>query len=174
MDVAPPEAFVISGFIPICNHPGSEQTTNVIAEISAPHDKLMSEQDFSHSSPPSVEMAEDNNTQILKQLKRATEGLLFMSESDYPFEIVQWEGLTDLTDDFLCKVSGEPEDCHVEEMKIEDFLTAERYRNIVQVLSENLTDTKAYKVGRINMPVYLVGKSAVGTWLGVSTRVVQT
>jgi len=116
----------------------------------------------------------NNDAQILEQLKRATAGLLFMSESDYPFEVIHWEGLTDLTHEYLCRLSGETEDCQVEEIAIEDFLLAEKYRNIVQVLSQNLAELKAYKVGRINMPVYVVGKSKRGNWLGVSTRVVQT
>jgi len=116
----------------------------------------------------------DRDAQILEQLKRATAGLLFMSESDYPFEVIYWEGLPDLTHDYLCRLSGLSEDCEVEEMKVEDFLLPEKYRNIVQVLSQNLAERKAYKVGRINMPVYVVGRSKRGNWLGVSTRVVQT
>ena len=116
----------------------------------------------------------DNDAQILEQLKTATAGLLFMSESDYPFEVIHWEGLTDLTHEFLCRLSGESEDCKVEEMEVEDFLLNEKYRNIVKVLSDNLAGPKAYKVGRINMPVYVVGRSERGNWLGVSTRVVQT
>ena len=116
----------------------------------------------------------NNDAQILEQLKRATAGLLFMSESDYPFEVIHWEGLPDLTHDYLCRLSGETADCQLEEMEVEDFLLAEKYRNIVQVLSQNLAELKAYKVGRINMPVYVVGRSRRGNWLGVSTRVVQT
>jgi hypothetical protein len=116
----------------------------------------------------------NNDAQILEQLKRATAGLLFMSESDYPFELIQWEGPTDLTSEFLCRVSGEPADCSVQELGVRDFLTAERYRRLVDVITDNLVEPKAYKVGRINMPVYVVGRSAGGNWLGVSTRVVQT
>ena len=116
----------------------------------------------------------NNDAQILEQLKRATAGLLFMSESDYPFELIQWEGLTDVTPEFLCRVSGEPADCPVQELEVQDFLTAERYRRLVDVITDNLVEPKAYKVGRINMPVYVVGRSAGGKWLGVSTRVVQT
>jgi hypothetical protein len=118
-------------------------------------------------------MANDD-ARILEQLKRATAGLLFMSESDYPFELVQWEGPTDLTPEFLCRVSGEPAGCSVQELEVQDFLTAERYRRLVDVITDNLVEPKAYKVGRINMPVYVVGRSAGGKWLGVSTRVVQT
>jgi hypothetical protein len=116
----------------------------------------------------------ENDAQVVEQLKRVTAGMLFMSESDYPFEVIQWEGLTELTHNFLCKLSGESEDCQVEEMEVEDFLLAEKYQNIVKVMTENLAERRAYKVGRINMPVYVVGKSKRGNWLGVSTRVVQT
>ena len=116
----------------------------------------------------------DSDARIIEQLKKATAGLLFMSESDYPFEIIHWEGLTDLTHDFLCRLTSESEDCQVEEMEVEDFLRDEKYRNILQVLSQNLAGSRAYKVGRINMPVYVVGRSKRGNWLGVSTRVVQT
>src|SRR5215204_1222917 len=116
----------------------------------------------------------NNDARILEQLKRATAGLLFMSESDYPFELIQWEGLTDLTPEFLYRVSGEPAGCPVQELEVRDFLTAGPYGRLVDVITENLVKPKAYKVGRINMPVYVVGRSAGGTWLGVSTRVVQT
>ncbi|WP_416209799.1 nuclease A inhibitor family protein [Nostoc sp. LEGE 06077] len=33
------------------------------------------------------------NSEILEQLKQASEGLLFMSESDYPIEVCLWEGV---------------------------------------------------------------------------------
>ena len=115
-----------------------------------------------------------DDAQILEDLKRATAGLLFMSESDYPFELIQWEGPTDLTPEFLCGVSGEPAGCAVQVMEVQDFLTAERYRRLVDAITDHLVEPKAYKVGRVNMPVYVVGRSAGGKWLGVSTRVVQT
>ena len=118
-------------------------------------------------------MAKDD-ARVLERLKRATAGLLFMSESDYPFELIQWEGPTDLTSEFLCRASGEPAGCPVQELEVQDFLTAERYRRLVDVITDNLVGPKAYKVGRVNMPVYVVGRSAGGNWLGVSTRVVQT
>ncbi len=116
----------------------------------------------------------DNDTQILEQLRRATAGLLFMSESDYPFEVIQWDGSAELTPAFIRSVTGEAADCPVHEMEAEDFLTSGRYQRILLALQKHLSQLKAYKVGRINMPVYLVGRSSEGSWLGVSTRVVET
>ena len=112
--------------------------------------------------------------QILDQLKRASAGLLFMSESDYPFEVIYWQDIPAVTSEFIRTLTGEAEDCPVQELEVENFLTAERYKNVLEVLTVNLSNPKAYKVGRINMPVYVVGRSPSGRWLGVSTRVVET
>ena len=115
-----------------------------------------------------------SDEQIVEQLKRATAGLLYMSESDYPFEVIQWQEMPEVTSPFIRSLTGESEDSPIHELEVENFLTAERYKNVVNVLRTNLSNAKAYKVGRINIPVYVVGRSPSGRWLGVSTRVVQT
>ena len=115
-----------------------------------------------------------SNEEILESLSRAAAGLLFMSESDYPFEVIQWEGSKELTPVFIRSLTGEAEDCPVQELEVEDFLSAGRYQRLLMTLQSQLPNLKAYKVGRINMPVYLVGRSSEGSWLGLSTRVVET
>jgi hypothetical protein len=116
----------------------------------------------------------ENNEQVIEMLTRAASGLLYMSESDYPFEIIQLEGPTELTPDFIRSVSGEAEDSPVQEIEVEKFLSSGRYQGLLLVLRRQLSNLKAYKVGRINMPVYVVGRTREGSWLGVSTRVVET
>ncbi|MFZ0062879.1 MAG: nuclease A inhibitor family protein [Pyrinomonadaceae bacterium] len=115
-----------------------------------------------------------SNEEIVESLSRAAAGLLFMSESDYPFEVIQWEGSKGLTPDFIRSLTDEAEDCPVQELEVEDFLSAGRYQRLLMTLQSQLSNLKAYKVGRINMPVYLVGRSSEGSWLGLSTRVVET
>ena len=115
-----------------------------------------------------------SNEEILESLRRAAAGLLCMSESDYPFEVIQWEGSEELTPDFIRSLTGEAEDCPIQEIEVEDFLTSGRYQRLSLALQSQLSNLKAYKVGRINMPVYLVGRSSEGSWLGLSTRVVET
>jgi hypothetical protein len=44
----------------------------------------------------------------------------------------------------------------------------------LRLLEENLADLKVFRVGVVNIPVYIAGRSASGNWLGVSTRVVET
>src|ERR1044071_812604 len=109
--------------------------------------------------------------QILEELQAATEGLLYMSESDYPFDLVRWDRSVELTNEYLCEVAGKPPASPVLELSVERFLRGEVV-NVATVVKKYLSDARVYKVGSINMPVYIVGRSPEGNWLGLSTRVV--
>ena len=99
--------------------------------------------------------------------------MLYMSESDYPFELVRWDGPIEITPEFIRKVAGEPSDSPIQETDFDTFLGG-GYPKLAQLLKASLSDLKVYKVGRVNMPVYIVGRSPEGNWLGLSTRVVET
>lgn len=116
-------------------------------------------------------MKSDN--EILEELRRASSGLFYMSESDYPFELLRWDGGTEITPDFLRGITGESADSAIQEMDSGAFLHGQ-YQPLFLLLGANLSELKVYKVGSINMPVYVVGRSPEGNWLGLSTRIVQT
>jgi hypothetical protein len=98
-----------------------------------------------------------------------------MSESDYPFEVIRWDGKVSITPEYLRNISGKPEGSPIEEIDVDSFFNVSgRFRNLASLLKDNLSNIKVYKVGTINIPVYIVGRSAEGNWLGLSTRVVQT
>jgi hypothetical protein len=118
-------------------------------------------------------MGEDNQ-HVMERLSQAAAGLLFMSESDYPLELIQWDSPTEPTADFVRNVAGKSKDCPVQQLEVEQFLNSGRYQRLLLALQHELSDLRAYKVGRINMPVYVVGRSSEGSWLGLSTRVVET
>lgn len=123
-------------------------------------------------------------------LQEATEGLLFMSEYDYPFEVIRRNGSEQLSPEYFRKVAGADSSAKVEETTVEEFFRvpageqewkdeaqlaeARRYQRLQNELEENLTGIKVYRVGEIHIGVYVVGMSAEGNWLGVSTRVVET
>lgn len=131
-----------------------------------------------------------SDEEVIEELKKATEGLLFMSESEYPFETVYWKALPEVGEAFLRNQAGLSVDAPVETISLDDFFqvasadaswrsdesrrAAERYRNLTALLKENLDNVKVYKLGSVNMPVYIVGQSKTGNWLGISTRVVET
>ena len=116
-----------------------------------------------------------SDQEILAELEAAIAGLFVMSESDYPFEIVQWDGDTSITPEYLCTFSGRPEGTPIQETDVDTFLNASgSFQAVLAVLKSNLADIKVYKVGSINIPVYIVGRSPKGNWLGLSTRLIQT
>ena len=128
--------------------------------------------------------------QLLSDLKEATKGLLFMSESDYPFEIIHWDKTQEITPDFLRKEAKKSANDPVEERSVDEFfkqaasmqdwhgndekVTAQQYQALVKLLKERLTDLKVYRVGSVNLTVFIVGKDQAGDWVGLSTQVVET
>jgi hypothetical protein len=131
-----------------------------------------------------------SDEEVLQMLEQATEGLLFMSESDYPFKIVNWGGISKITFDYLLRQAGAASDAPIQLVSPEKFFgmamsepewkgeqelaIAKRYQALLRLLQENLDDLKVYRVGEINIPVYIVGRNKTGNWLGISTRVVET
>jgi len=134
-----------------------------------------------------------SDEQVCGELEEATRGLMFMSESDYPFEVVRWEGVEEIRPEYLRRVAGEDATATaaaVEERTVADFFRvaageqewkgeadialAKRYQSLVRLLEDNLKDVKVYRVGAINIGVYVVGRSDEGNWIGLSTRAVET
>ena len=127
--------------------------------------------------------------QLLNELREATRGLTYMSESDYPFEVFNW-GAAEPTQDFLRGLTGEASDVQVETTSAANFFRvavseaewknadqlneARRFQTLLRLLEQNLTNLRVYRVGAVNIPVYVAGRAASGNWLGVSTRVVET
>jgi hypothetical protein len=127
--------------------------------------------------------------QLLEELERATEGLLFMSESDYPFQTVLWRGRAEVTSEYLRELTGQ-DNAPVEVVSVDDFFRAaasepdwkgeqelalaKRYQALVRLLKEHLHDMKVYRVGGSDKAVYIVGRNSAENFVGISTRVVET
>ncbi len=127
-----------------------------------------------------------SDEEILKELARAADGLWYMSESDYPLEPVRLGGTDGPSHDRLRELAGAGADARVETTSLEGFFRDEAavragerpapasFRGLLRALTENLSDVKVYRVGDVDIAVYVLGRSAGGGWLGVSTRVVET
>jgi outer membrane translocation and assembly module TamA len=131
-----------------------------------------------------------SDKEIINELQQATVGLLMMSESDYPFKVVSIEGKEKLTPEYLRKLAGKNNGDTVEIREIDDFFrnavsepewknesqiaTARQFQNLVKLLQGEVSDTRVYRIGEIDITVFLLGKSHEGNWLGLSTRVIET
>jgi hypothetical protein len=128
--------------------------------------------------------------QILDELKAASTGLLWMSESDYPFETIYIKSEKEPPLRTLRELARADGRAQVETRSLEEFFRIdtsgsewERMKKlpltpgvaaIVRTLKENLTDLCVYRIGEINIPVFIIGRSAKGNWIGLTTRVVET
>lgn len=128
--------------------------------------------------------------ELLRELKRLSEGLFIMSESDYPFEILYLDGKDGLSYERLRELAGSPSNAPIETRSLEDFSRSTIYyagvkdgpearpvespESLFRLLKENLRELRVYRIGEINIPVYIIGQSAEGNWIGLSTRVIET
>jgi len=126
---------------------------------------------------------------LVEELREATRGLVFMSESDYPFEVFVWGG-AEPTREFLRGLACADSSATVEtrgareffraavaepEWKGEDELAAaRRFQALLRLLETSLADLKVYRVGATDIKVYVAGRAPSGNFVGVSTRVVET
>jgi hypothetical protein len=128
----------------------------------------------------------------LNQLEDATKGLLFQSESDYPLIPFLWENfgpepITSIslldhigksantpveTDDldYFFRNSTKDKDWHGPEQKEE----VQRFRYLVKILKENLSDIQVFRVGSVEIDVYIVGRIDSNKFMGLSTKVIET
>lgn len=127
---------------------------------------------------------------IVDRLKLASNGLQYMSESDYPFDVFQWVGQEPLTTSTVIKRTGHTPDTQVEVVQLDEFFrnatqeqdwhndeekeTVKRYQSLVETLKTSLSDIQVYRLGTIVLDVYIVGKTPSGNLAGLSTKVVET
>lgn len=127
-----------------------------------------------------------------ERLPRATDGLVYQSETDAPvepFAMTGFEG-AEVTADalvgFLKRDAATPvatettEDFFSTLTAIEDWYgdeeraTARRYRRLSRLLTTSLTDVKVFKVGERSLDIYVVGRSESGEFAGITTKAVET
>jgi Nuclease A inhibitor-like protein len=122
-------------------------------------------------------------------LRQATVDLLWMSESDYPFEVVTWEREIEMTPTALFPEVTSDE-IHVETMTLTDFFApaiaiedwyeaeelarVDRYKELLQAIESNLTEVQVFRVGEVEITIYIVGKTTDGNLVGLKTHAVET
>ena len=132
----------------------------------------------------------NTSSDIVDKLFLASSGLLWSSESDYPFEVFFWSGQEQLTAETVIQQTGHTPDTPVEVVSPDDFFqnatqeedwhndeekeTVKRYQALVETLKTNLADLQVYRLGTVVLDVYIIGKTSRGNLAGLSTKVVET
>jgi hypothetical protein len=129
---------------------------------------------------------------ITEKLKQASDGLLMISESEYPFEAFLWsnQAQSPITAQKILQLTGHSPEISVEEVELDYIFrncaqdkewhdeiqkqNVPKFQSLVKALKDNLTDIKVYRLGTINIDIYIVGKTSSGDLAGISTKTVET
>ncbi len=135
---------------------------------------------------------EKTNSDILQKLSLASSDLLWLSESDFPFEAFTFsqKNLPEMQENILLEKLDKQADTLVKKVEFETFFqratkeedwhntsekaTVQQYQNLVAILQNNLHNLQVYLLGEIEIDVYILGQLPSGDWAGLSTKMVQT
>jgi len=122
---------------------------------------------------------------IAETLTRASQSLLMPSESEHPFEVFIWKDV-ELTPEKILELTHYPPATSIEEVELDYFFrnvatekdwhdkiqkeNVAKFQNLVQV---NLAELRVYRIGTIEVSVYIVGKTNDGV-AGLATKVIET
>lgn len=137
-------------------------------------------------------MQENNHThELISTLQELTENLFWMSETDAPIQVVCWDDCAEVESDkqILERTNHSPTD-PIEIVELEQFFepvvteqdwfgdeekeTAAKYRSLLSALKQSLSGIKVYRVGEVEVDVYVVGVSEAKSVVGIATQVVET
>jgi hypothetical protein len=114
-------------------------------------------------------------------LRSASEGLLYPSESDEPFEVFRWTAEEQLQAHHVLAKAGKEKDENVEEITLAEFFEGlsehedgERFKQLRRAIENQLRDVKVFRVGSIQIDVYIVGATHSGDWAGLHTKSIET
>jgi hypothetical protein len=128
------------------------------------------------------------NQDLVNKLQQLTEGLVWMSETDSPFEVFVWERVDSgaFRPQNLLHHVGYAPNTPVDIQSLEQFFTpaiqqdgrdeveVKRYQALMIYLQDNLNDVQVYRIGKVKMDVYILGQTSGGDLAGVKTKVVET
>jgi hypothetical protein len=127
--------------------------------------------------------------EIIDLLTTATADLLWSSESDEPFEIVTWPQGTeieptalfgDLVDSDAPIETMTLTDLFAPILTIEDWYEAaelaqvNRYTELLHAIESHLAEPQVFRVGEVEIAIYIVGKTPDGDLVGLKTHAVET
>jgi hypothetical protein len=128
--------------------------------------------------------------ELMNRIGEAASGLLFPSESDFPLTPFRWSGGAAgavLSEEGLLRSEGREPGTPIEVASAEELFApvteaqeegdaseASRYRALLALLKGELDDLRTYRMGKVDIDVYVLGRHASGEWLGLKTHVVET
>ncbi|MFO1019655.1 MAG: nuclease A inhibitor family protein [Planctomycetales bacterium] len=122
------------------------------------------------------------NPTTKQDLTRLVAGLLYPSESDEPFEVVELPpGADPSHPETISNPLGLPSAGPVKTTTVEKFFADihggeqdVQLDTLAAYLRQNFTDLTVLRIGNINVTVLVLGRDSTGTWGGLRTTSVET
>lgn len=131
-----------------------------------------------------------NENSFAADLAEAADGLIYISETDAEIIPVCGEKVEAVTRVAVLRLAGADQVAPIEETAADSFFErltairdwfgpreterAARFARLRDTLYSGLTDLTVYRIGRIRVDIYIVGKDGEGRIAGVRTRAVET
>jgi hypothetical protein len=140
--------------------------------------------------PPPHPLAQARARAVVRELERAAAGLFYVSEADFPLEVVHFPaGRGPPGAAAVARATGHARAPCTEQTVEAFFATAvtprpwhgptdgeavRRFRALVRVLQTQLRDTRVFRFGTLDIDAYVLGVTSAGDWAGLRTHLVQT
>lgn len=130
------------------------------------------------------------DSEFIRELEIAVEDLLWISESEYPFQVVYWHDLDELSQENLLQQYGYNPDTRVAIKDLASFFNpattkqewhnqeeaaeVKRYQFLWGLLTNNLHNIQVYRLGAVEIDVYILGKTKHQAIAGLFTKIIET
>jgi hypothetical protein len=131
-----------------------------------------------------------SSSELQKDLEKACEKLIYISETDSPVEPFLDSAIDEITKDSVAKALGRKPAEALEEIELHTFfekltrdrdwhtdaqqLLTKRFAELEKLLTENLDDCKVFRFGTIRIDILVAGRDGEGNLAGVRTVAVET
>ncbi|CAA9398315.1 MAG: hypothetical protein AVDCRST_MAG74-1430 [uncultured Pyrinomonadaceae bacterium] len=127
---------------------------------------------------------------LAKQIEEITADLYYISETDALISPFVGHQAQTVSRETILEQTESAFDSPVEERNFTEFFarlieiqdwfgdeerkTAEKYLLLKKLLEKNLRDLKVYKIGKVQIDIYIVGLDAENRLMGIKTKAVET
>lgn len=133
---------------------------------------------------------EQPKSDFLEKLTQSVKDLWYMSETDAEVKVFSGEKADSVTKDSLAQQLNLSEETNIEERDFAEFFknlteiqdwygdeekaTAEKFSTVRRLLEENLRNLTVFKVGQIEIEIYVIGLDEQNVLTGIKTEAVET
>ena len=158
-----------------------------VKKKNKPKEKKSENSEENHTDEKNVGSPKSN---LPEKIRNAAQGLYYISETDAEITPFVGKKAEAVTQEEILSQTKIPTDSAVGEKDFAEFFarlteiqdwfgdeekeTAQKFVRLRELLERNLRDLKVFKVGKIQLDVYVVGLDAENNLLGINTKAVET